>query len=307
MIPAFQPPTLQKGEQIGIIAPAGQLRDRTVMEQGISILRDMGFHAKLPRSLWPGKNYLADSDTNRALEFHRMWADPEISAILALRGGFGSLRLLPFLDKNEISRHRKLLIGFSDITILHQAFDNSGGMISFHGPMLTTLSTQDSKSLARFHACLSGKWQVPIHAADIEVLRGGDPVQGRLTGGNLSSILSITGTQYDQDWQDGILFLEDIGEPLYRLDRLFTQLALCGKLAQVKGILLGDFSMTLDWEKLESIRFHEQVWERVLELTAQSKIPVWGNFPTGHCPTNMTLPHGAEAIMDSSQPLLSFV
>ncbi len=307
MNPAFQPPVLQKGDHIGIIAPAGQLRDRDAMEKGIAILRDMGFHARLPRSLWPGSNYLADSDANRALEFHRMWEDPEISAILALRGGFGSLRILPFLDESVIARHRKMLIGFSDITVLHQAFTNSATLTSFHGPMLTTLSSLDNKSLARFHACLSGKWQVPIHASDIELLRGSDPVRGRLTGGNLSSILSMTGTKYEQDWQDAILFLEDIGEPLYRLDRLFTQLDLCGKLGQVKGILLGDFSWNPDWERLESIRFHEQVWERVLDLTQNRAIPVWGNFPTGHCRRNMTLPHGAEATMDSSQMLLSFV
>ncbi len=235
-----------------------------------------------------------------------MWSDPEVSALLALRGGFGCLRLLPYLDTNALLDKQKLLIGFSDITILHQALLQTEKTISLHGPMLTTLSTSTPKTLARFYASLTGKWHVPIQEKQVEVLRGGDPVRGRLLGGNLSSLISIIGTHYEQDWQDAILFLEDIGEPLYRIDRMLTQLGQCGKLSQLRGIIIGDFSLNPDQDRLESIRFHEQVWLRILELTEQSGIPVWGDFPIGHCQTNLTLPHGAEAVMESSQVTLSF-
>ncbi len=300
------PRSLRPGDCIGIIAPAGQIHDKERLEQGVSILREMDFKVRLPGNLWPGAGYLADTDSNRALEFHRMWADPEISALLALRGGFGCLRLLDFLDRAELKKNEKLLIGFSDITILHDTLYQTNQIISLHGPMLTTLSSSSRESLERFHASLTGKWNAPIRSHQVEVLRGGDLVQGRLSGGNLSSLISMLSTPLDQEWHNTILFLEDIGEPLYRLDRMLTQLAHCGKLLQPAGIILGDFSMTMDQDPLERIRFHEEIWTRILELTATTGMPVWGNFPVGHGPDNLTLPHGADAVMDSSKALLSF-
>ncbi|MBU1138291.1 MAG: LD-carboxypeptidase [Proteobacteria bacterium] len=300
------PPSLQPGDCIGIIAPGGQLRDLSPLEQGVSILQEMGFEIRLPRQLWPGTGYLADTDSNRALEFHRMWADPEISAVFALRGGFGCLRLLNLLDRNQLRQHQKMLIGFSDITILHQALFQATKMVSLHGPMLTTLSSSSRESVERLYACLRGKWKIPVHNSKIEVLRGGDPARGTLLGGNLSSLMSLLATPLEQDWTDAILFLEDVGEPLYRIDRMLTQLAHCGKFNQARGIILGDFSLTRDQDRLERLRFHEQIWMRVLELTEPTGIPVWGDFPVGHGPDNLTLPHGAEAAMDSGQRILSF-
>ncbi len=297
---------MQPGDTIGIFAPGGQIRDLAPLEQGVSILQEMGFDVRIPRQLWPGTGYLADTDRNRALEFHRMWTDPEISALLALRGGFGCLRLLPLLDRNELRQHQKMLIGFSDITILHQALFQTTKMVSFHGPMLTTLSSSSRKSVERLYACLIGKWKVPVSGPKIEVLRGGDPARGTLVGGNLSSLMSLLATPFEQDWSNAILFLEDVGEPLYRIDRMLTQLAHCGKLNQVSGIVLGDFSLVRDQDRLESLRFQEQIWIRVLELTEATGIPVWGDFPVGHGPDNLALPHGAETVMESRQAILSF-
>ncbi|MCF8056554.1 MAG: LD-carboxypeptidase [Desulfocapsa sp.] len=300
------PQPLSRGDCVGIIAPAGQIRDTDLLERGVLILKDMGFEVRLPRNLWPGTGYLADSDSNRALEFHRMWADPEIPALLALRGGFGCLRLLDFIDSAEIQKNQKILIGFSDITIIHGALYQANKTISLHGPVLSTLSTCNRESLERFYASLTGKWDASIRSRQVEVLRGGNPVQGRLAGGNLSSLISVISTPLDQDWSNTILFLEDVGEPLYRLDRMLTQLAHCGKLKQPAGIILGDFSLTAEQDPIEKIRFHEEIWQRVLELTAAT-VPIWGNFPVGHGPANLTLPHGAAAVMDSSKALLSFL
>jgi muramoyltetrapeptide carboxypeptidase len=300
------PQSLRPGDCIGIIAPAGQIHNKERLEQGVAILREMGFEVRLPRNLWPGTGYLADTDYNRAFEFHKMWADPEIPALLSLRGGFGCLRLLDFIDRTELQKNKKLLIGFSDITILHAELYQTNQMISLHGPMLTTLSGCSRASLERFHASITGKWDAPIRSRQVEILRGGDPVYGRLSGGNLSSLVSLLSTSLDQDWKNTILFLEDVGEPLYRLDRMLTQLAHCKKLGQPAGIILGDFSMTADQDPLEKIRFHEEIWTRVLELTETTGMPVWGNFPVGHGADNLTLPHGAAAMMDSRKALLSF-
>lgn len=300
------PKTLQPGDCIGIIAPAGQIQDTVQLKQGIAILQEMGFEVRIPRDLWPGTGYLSDTDRNRALEFHKMWADPEISALLSLRGGFGALRLLPFLDPEEIKIENKLLIGFSDITILHSALYQTNDIISLHGPMLTTLSSITNDSLQRFYSSLTGNWDKAITDRQVEVLRDGPPVQGKLIGGNLCSLLSMLSTSIDTNWSDAILFIEDVGEPLYKLDRMLTQLWHCGKLNQPAGIILGDFSISDEMDSLEKIRFHEEIWKRLLELTESAGMPVWGNFPIGHGKDNITLPHGADALMDSNTIRLSF-
>ncbi len=300
------PNRLQAGDCIGIIAPAGQITETNRLEQGIIILREMGFEVKLPRSLWPGTGYLADTDRNRALEFHKMWADDEVDGLLALRGGFGCLRLLPFLDLEELKKHQKILVGFSDLSILHTLLYQNNDLITFHGPMLTTLASSDKDSLERFYASITGKWDKSINCNSIEIVRGGDPVSGRLLGGNLSSLVSILSTPVHPDFSEAILFLEDVGEPLYRLDKMLTQLALCNILQNASGIILGDFSPSKEMDSLESIRFHEEIWTRVLELTAHTNIPVWGNFPIGHGSDNLTLPHGSFATMHNHQAILSF-
>ena len=300
------PRALQKGDCIGIVAPAGQIQDTGPLERGVAILNDMGFQVKFPRNFWPGNGYLSDTDTNRANEFHTMWADDNVDALLALRGGFGCLRLLPLLDFDALKRKNKPLLGFSDLTILHTLLAEQFGLVSFHSPMLTNLASSTSAALAQFHASLSGKWEGKLPLQSVEILRGGDRVQGPLKGGNLSSLVSLLGTPYQPNLKGAILFLEDIGEPLYKLDKMLTQLHHCALLHQPSCILLGDFSLNPEMDSLESIRFHEEIWTRVLELTATSQIPVWGNMPFGHRKHNLTLPHGSLTNADSCQASLTF-
>jgi muramoyltetrapeptide carboxypeptidase len=303
---SIRPTSLKRGDTIGIIAPAGQIRESKALEQGVSILQEMGFEVKLPRNLWPGTGYLADTDRNRAFELHKMWADEDVSALLALRGGFGCLRLLPLLDLEELKKYQKPLIGFSDLTILHTLFYQTCGFVSFHGPVLTSLSSCSPAGLERFHASLVGKWDKPLKLQSVEILRGGDVVTGPLVGGNLSSLVSLLSTPFQPTFTDSILFLEDVGEPLYKLDRMFSQLSQAGLLTTPAAILLGDFSPSREMDSLESIRFHEEIWTRVLELTENVNIPIWGNLPIGHGSANFTLPHGSIANADSCQALLAF-
>ncbi len=303
------PPPLRPGDTIAIIAPAGQLRDQAGFYDGVNILTEMGFVPRFPRQLWPGTGYLADTDSQRAEEFNRVWADPEIAAILALRGGYGCLRMASLIDLDLALRQPKLLIGFSDLTILHSFLRQQTGLISLHGPTLSTLASGSQDSRARFHQCLTGNWRHPLACKGVEVIRGNGIVSGPLLGGNLSSLLTLLGTPLAPDFTNGILFLEDVGEPLYRIDRMLTQLWLSGKLDGVAGIILGDFSLHQEMERLDSIRQHEAIWNRVLELThhRSRQIPVWGGFPVGHGPVNLTLPHGAQAVMDSDEGRLSFL
>jgi muramoyltetrapeptide carboxypeptidase len=307
MVKTGSPASLKPGGIIGIIAPAGQIRDQEAFQNGINILTEMGFEPRFPRNLWPGTGYLADSDTRRAEEFNRMWADPEIQALLALRGGYGCLRMAGMIDLEQVLRQPKLLIGFSDLTVLHNYFSQKTGLISLHGPVLTSLAASDRDSLERFYQCLTGNWRLPLSTQEVEILRGSGEATGRLMGGNLSTILTLLATPFEPDLQGCILYLEDVGEPLYRIDRMLTQLWLAGKLSDLAGIILGDFSPGSGMEAQEKIRHHEAIWKRTLKLTANTGIPVWGGFPISHGSKNMTLPHGAEAVMDSGKGRLSFL
>jgi muramoyltetrapeptide carboxypeptidase len=299
------PPPLVPGDTIGIIAPSGQLRDRQRFESGVNILRKMGFQVRFPPSLWPGSGYLADTDTKRADEFNRTWADPDIRAVMAARGGYGCMRILNKIDLQLVRQTPKLLIGFSDLTVMQTFLQQEAGLISLHGPVVTSLSGADGSTLERFQQCLLGHWSDPI-IWKTRILRGGTPRRGILTGGNLSSIVTLLGTPFAPFWKDKIVFLEDTNEPLYRIDRMLTQLFYAGKFKNIAGLILGDFSISDNQEPLEKIRHHESVWLRALELTAHDGIPVWGGFPTGHCNANLALPVGETAIMESETFTLKF-
>lgn len=303
----YIPAPLKPGAVIGIIAPAGQIRDQNAFDTGIRLLAEMGFEPRFPRELWPGTGYLADTDANRAEEFNRMWADPEVAALLALRGGYGCLRMAMMIDLTQVRNRPKALIGFSDITVLHNHLCQQTGLVSLHGPTLSTLATSSKESLERFHQCLTGNWRTTLQMKGVEILRGDEEATGRLVGGNLSTMLTLLGTPFEPEFAGRILFLEDVGEPLYRIDRMLTQLWLAGKLQTIAGIILGDFSLGNEMETIEKIRHHETIWNRVLQLTSGTQVPVWGGFPVGHGPANMTLPHGAEAVMDSRNGRLSFL
>ncbi len=301
------PAPLKTGDIIGIIAPAGQLRDQDGFRTGIKLLAEMGFEPRFPRELWPGTGYLADTDARRAEEFNKMWADPEVSALLTLRGGYGSLRMAGMIDLEQVRRQPKFLIGFSDITVLHNYLCRKTGLVSLHGPTLSTLAQSDKDTLERFHQCLTGSWRTTLQMKGVEVLRGEAETRGRLIGGNLSTLLSLLGTPFEPEFAGAILFLEDVGEPLYRIDRMLTQLWLAGKLQKLAGIILGDFSLGRDMDTNEKNRHHETIWNRVLQLTSDTQIPAWGGFPIGHGSANMTLPHGAQAVMDSGNRSLFFL
>jgi muramoyltetrapeptide carboxypeptidase len=301
------PPPLRKGDCIQVIAPAGQLASIEPFRDGLSVLEQMGFVLQFPENLWPGQGYLADTDRRRAEEFNQAFMDEKVKAVFALRGGYGCLRMLAGIDLDLVRQRPKLLVGFSDITLLHNHLLAATGLISLHGPVLTTLSTSTPATLDRLYRCLGESWQGTSRFPRIEILRGGPEVRGTLVGGNLSSLVTLLGTSFDFSWQDHIVFLEDTNEPIYRLDRMLTQLALAGKFTGLAGILLGDFSLSDPQGDAETLRRKEWLWERVLDLTASSSVPVWAELPAGHCRENLTLPIGASTAMNSSRATLSFM
>ena len=307
MVDILLPPPLEHGDTIGIVAPSGQIQDRQRFVSGVQVLQEMGFQVRFPPSLWPGTGYLADTDAKRADELNRMWANPEINALMAARGGYGCLRILDKIDPRQVRQTPKLLVGFSDITILHSFLQEKAGLVSLHGPVLTSLAGASKPTIERFHHCLLGNWRNEITWKKMEILRGGRQRRGILAGGNLSSIISLLGTPFSPKWKNSIVFLEDTHEPLYRIDRMLTQLSYAGRFKDIAGLILGDFSISDDQDPLQNIRHHETVWQRTLELTAQADIPVWGGFPAGHIKDNLPLPLGSQAVMNSDTGTLRFI
>lgn len=298
------PPSLSPGDLVGVAAPAGFLQDPKRYDTGCQIIKKMGFEIFEPEKKWPGYGYLADTDTARIKELHQLWAHPEVKAIVTLRGGYGSLRILQDLDLSLIARNPKLFIGFSDITVLHNHFYDKAGLICLHGPGLATLTMCDQPSLERLFHCLCGNWHRSLNE-NIEIVRDGQPATGPLLGGNLSSLVTMLGTPWFPDLSGSILLLEDINEPLYKIDRLLTQLWHSDSLCHVHGIILGQFCDD-KVEPVDKLRTNEFVWQRIAELTQPIKIPIWGNFPVGHCRKNLTLPLGAHCTMDSKDGCLYF-
>lgn len=298
------PPALSPGDLIGVAAPAGYLQESERYHEGCRIIRDMGFEIFEPDKRWPGYGYLADSDEKRLAELHRLWANPDLKAIITLRGGYGSLRILQGLDLDLLTKYPKLFVGFSDITVLHNYFFDKTGLVCLHGPGLATLALSDRPSLERLYHCLRGTWHLSMKE-DFEIVRGADPTAGPLLGGNLSSLVTLLGTPWFPDLSGSILLLEDINEPYYRIDRLLTQLQLSGALDRINGLVLGQFCGD-DTDQIEKMRINEFVWNRSLELTHSSHVPIWGNFPVGHCSTNLTLPIGAACTMNSTDGIMYF-
>ncbi len=303
---SIYPAPLGKGDILGIIAPSGQLQEEGYFIQGVKILNEMGFQVKFPRQLWPGTDYLADSDDNRGQEFNTFVRDPEIKGLISMRGGFGCLRMLDKIDLALVENNPKVLIGFSDITILQNYLYEKAGLVSLHGPVVTSLGGIDKEALESFFYSLTGRWSKSVCSTNIEVLKSGPGLVAPLVGGNLASLATLLGTSYDSSWNDKIVFLEDTNEPIYKIDRMLTQLKLAGKLVNLAGLLLGDFSINTTTGGIENLRYQEMVWNRVMELCSDESFPIWGNFPSGHCPHNLTFPLGGLAEMNREKTRVIF-
>lgn len=303
MVHPIYPPPIRKGDTIGLVAPASSLVDRDLFAAGVEILEQKGFKVKYNRKHLNAKGYLAGSDTERAHAFNKLWSDPEVKALVAARGGYGCLRLIDMIDMKQIRKDPKILIGFSDITVLLNAIYKKTGLITFHGPVVTTLTSIDRKSTTAFFKTLKATASKIIQPSRVEIIKAGK-AQGILQGGNLTTLIHMIGTPYEFSWKDTILFIEDIDEPSYKLDRLLTHLYQAKRLQRINGLILGTFT---DGERKENRVMQKTVRKRIVELFKGYNIPIWTNFPTGHSRRNLTLPIGSHVKMESSSKSLKIL
>ncbi len=292
------PPTLRRGDTVALVAPSGPLNSD--INIGIQWLRDAGLRVVCATDIKRRHNYLAGIDSRRLQELHGCFSDPNIKAVMAVRGGFGSARLLPFVDFELLKQNPKILLGFSDLTALLNAVTFRTGLITWHGPMLSTIIRDGQAALDNCLTALSHCRPAPLKVKGLEIIRPGQAA-GRLMGGNLTTLVHLLATPYEPDWQQTILFIEDINEPAYRVDRLLTHLQQAGRLEQAAGVIVGGF-LNSDLRTQADI---ELIWQRVLELTKEG-VPVWANFPVSHGADNTMLPVGASVLMDSGAGVLQF-
>jgi muramoyltetrapeptide carboxypeptidase len=300
---AIFPPSIKKGDTIGLVAPSGPLINKDNFAAGLDILARKGFKVKYNRRLLHTRGYLAGSDSDRADEFNRLWSDPEVKALVAARGGYGCLRMLDLIDMKQIRKNPKILIGFSDLTVLLAAIYKKTGLVTYHGPVVTTLSGINKQSQTSFFKVLTGKTPDLLIPSRVKILKEGR-AKGILLGGNLTTLVHMIGTPYEFPWNDSILFIEDTGESPYRLDRLLTHLAKAKRLQKIKGLMLGTFTDKKHQQRSVNLR---TVYDRISELLADKNMPIWANFPVGHANQNMTLPIGSEVEMDSRENILKFL
>ncbi|MBA3037391.1 MAG: LD-carboxypeptidase [Desulfobacterium sp.] len=289
------PSVLKTGDTIGIAAPASPF-DRNRFIKGISMLESMGFNTYTPEEIYNVKGYLAGTDYQRAAIINNLFSDTNIKAVFFARGGFGSMKLLPLLDYSVISNNPKILIGYSDISALLAAIYKKCGLVSFHGPMLTTLGYASKKAIRSMLSVLTSQSDIKIKMNRAVVLTPGK-VSGILLGGNLSTLCHLTGTPYLPNFKGRILFIEDRHEALYRIDRMLTHMKLAGCFKGLAGLVIGSFTECGPVKK---------VYELIQDLFKEYDIPVLAGLEAGHGKENLTIPFGLKTELDTDSKTLSF-
>lgn len=282
------PPTLIAGNSIGIVATARKVVP-TELQYATQFLQDAGFKVVLSPDVFSAENQFAGSDDVRAEAFNQMLANPEINAIWCARGGYGSVRLLEKIDWNLLAQNPKWIIGFSDVTAIHSHVHNQLGICSAHGPMpfafekQTEISQQNVISLLRNGAL--------TYAAPHHPLNRNGAVQGKLIGGNLSVLYSLLGSPSQLKTEGFILFLEDLDEYLYHIDRMIMALKRAGMLEKLSGLVVG--GMTDMHDNAQSFGYTAE--EIIMNAVKQYDYPVCFGFSSGHIPTNFAWMHGVTA------------
>jgi Uncharacterized proteins, homologs of microcin C7 resistance protein MccF len=284
---------LSRGSRVALVAPSGVLRDRAHLEQAAQNARSLGWIPVLGAHVDALDAYLAGTDQERLEDLNTAVRDESIDAIWCVRGGYGAMRLLSDIDYGELRKNPRPLIGFSDITALHSAIHRECGIVSFHGPTARgTLSDFSRASVVKALCSQEDSCGVAPHG---RVLRSGKAT-GRLAGGNLSLVAALQGTPYSTDFEGAILVLEDIGEAVYRVDRMLRQLLLSGDLERCAGIVAGDFRPPAG-ETDEDDRTYDEVISEAADLAG---VPCIAGAPFGHMRDQWTIPIGATAELDTS-------
>lgn len=282
----IKPPSLKKGDKIGIVSLSSVLDEKRLLEGKKVIEKDFGHETVFSSNILNAYHNFAGTDQERIKAFQAMLDNPDIKGIIAGRGGYGASKIIDQIDWQKFKQNPKWLVGFSDLTVVHQKIQ-SFGIQSIHGPMMVTL-TNDDVSTESLKKALSGK--------SLKYKERGHPFNrigqctGQIIGGNLCLLAHNIGSSSDISFENKILFLEDVGEYTYNIDRMMVQLKRAGKLNKLAGLIVGQFSDA----KENKIPFGKTAFEIIQEHTASFEYPVSYDFPLGHDKENRAIRCGEE-------------
>ncbi len=284
--PLLRPPPLLKGDTIGIVASSYSPRAGW-LARGVRALERAGYGVLVDPELSTTRRYQRAEDERRAASFTNMWLDPRVKAVIGGTGGYGAVRMLPYLDPELFRAHPKSFVGYSDITVLQLWLMRLAGLRAFHGPTVDDLipSARDITTSSMLSALTTPRPTARFGRDVARAVRPGRAV-GRLVGGNLALVQQTIGTPYEIDTTDAILFLEEVRDPMSFVDERLVQLRAAGLLAKVRGIVFGHLSL----DRSEEDEFEDFV----LDLVADLGVPVLMDFPAGHDSPNLTLPIGTD-------------
>ncbi|RPA67968.1 LD-carboxypeptidase [Cyclobacteriaceae bacterium YHN15] len=298
------PKPLKKGDKVGLISPSAATSERIQFQFAQESLEALGFEVKLGENLKNRRGHLAGTDEERANDLNGMFGDNEIKAIICIRGGSGAARILPLIDYKNIRKNPKPILGYSDITALHNAIHAKTGLISFHGPNGT--GSWNSFNVRQFENMFFNR---ELMTFENEMVKGDDLIvkqnriqtlrkgvaKGKILGGNLTVLTSLSGTPYLPDFKNSILFVEDISEDPYKIDRMMSTLKLNGTLSKIKGFIFGQCTDCNPSGGYGSLTLDDILDDYILPL----QIPAYKGAMIGHVPKQFIVPYGAEVEMDA--------
>jgi muramoyltetrapeptide carboxypeptidase len=296
----IKPQRLHKGSIIGLVAPASTPLIEEKIENGADYLEQLGYRVKFGDHIRKMHGYLAGTDEERAADFNTMVRDKEVEAIFAIRGGYGTPRILQMIDYRSLKQNPKIIVGYSDITALQLAIFNKTGLVTFSGPMTGTdmWNNFDPYTEEHFWRLLTSTKKIGLlknpNDEPLKILKGGK-AQGRLLGGNLSLIACLMGTRFLPKLNGSILFLEDVEEAPYRVDRMLAQLLNAEVLNKLAGLVFGKFT---DCHPSNPSEPHLTIDQVQNEYAEKIKCPVVANFQYGHIQRKLTIPIGLQTTLD---------
>jgi muramoyltetrapeptide carboxypeptidase len=283
----IEPKHLTKGDTLAFIAPAGSVKDADAIERGRKYFENLGYNVKFSKHLFNQHKYLSDVDENRLEDLHWAFSNPEIDGIICARGGYGCLRLIDKIDYEMISENPKLFCGYSDITVLSAMLLKKSNLITYSGAMVRGDFGKEKQSQYTIENFFKAVEHKTLEFKSEKIYKNG-MAEGIMFGGNLASIVSLCGIDFIPD-DKFIFFAEDLNEPMYKIDKMFTQLLNIEKFrANIKGVILGDF--------LDS-GYPEQLEEFFFDISKKLDVPALGGFKITHGEDKITIPYGKQAII----------
>ncbi|MEA4831736.1 MAG: LD-carboxypeptidase [Oscillospiraceae bacterium] len=301
------PKALEKGDLIALVSPSSPCREAAVVDKCADFLIEHGYRVKVHESCYAQYGYLSGNDEIRAQGINSAFADKNVDAVFCIRGGYGTPRIVDMIDYDLIAANPKIFCGYSDITGLHIPINQKSGLVTFHAPMLSTciINGFDTYAEENFNRilrdpCHTGALINPV-GADTTFLSEGK-AEGMLIGGNLSLITALSGSRYALEPEGKIIFIEDIDEGVYRIDRMLTNLRLCGVFDKCAGVVFGAFT------DCEEDKDHPMsVLDVIKDVVLPCGKPVMFGLSAGHITKNMSLPLGARAALDSARGTLEIL